>query len=132
MTLDVKLGTREKIRYLEVIRNGQPVHQVRLEDWAAAGGQLPSVLFRESGWLLIRAVTDDSDTFQAASTGPFYVEFDGQPRISRQAAQFFLDWIHQRARQIRDEQPQRWAQVLPLYREARDVWQQRVTEATVD
>ena len=132
LTVDVKLGTREKIRYLEIIRNGRPVHQVRLADWAAGGGRLPSVVFRESGWLVIRAVTDNSHTYQMASTGPFYVEFDGRPRISRQAAQFFRDWIQQRARQIRDDQPQRWAQILPVYREARDAWQQRVTEATVD
>jgi hypothetical protein len=42
---------------------------------------------------LVRAVTNNQQTYQFASSGPYYVEKGGQPRISRRSAQFFLDWI---------------------------------------
>ena len=54
---------------------------------------MPPVVFEESGWFLVRAVTNNQTTYRYASTGPFYVEFDDLPRISRQATQFFLDWL---------------------------------------
>jgi len=50
------------------------VHDVRLDDWAKSDGQLPTVEFRESGWLLVQAITSNPRTFRFASTGPVYVE----------------------------------------------------------
>ena len=35
LIVELKLGTQEKIHYLEIIQNGRPVQQVRFEDWAA-------------------------------------------------------------------------------------------------
>jgi hypothetical protein len=132
LTAELKLGTQEKIRYLEIIQNGRAVQQVRLEDWAAGGGKLPSVVFRESGWMLIRAVTDNAQTYRMAASAPYYVEFDGQPRISRQASQFFLRWLTERARQIRRSDPALWSRLLPVYRDARDAWQQRIERANAE
>ncbi len=131
LRIELKLGTQEKVRYLEVIQNGRAVHQVRLEDWAAGGGKLPDLPFRESGWLLVRAVTENADSYRMAASGPYYVEFDGQPRISKQAAEFFLDWLTERARQLSRSDPERWSRWLPAYREARDHWQRRVERANV-
>jgi hypothetical protein len=131
LTVELKLGTQEKIRYLEIIQNGRAAHQVRLEDWAAGGGKLPSILFRESGWLLVRAVTVNAESYRMAASGPYYVEFDGQPRISKQAAEFFLDWLTERARQLHRSDPERWSRLLPTYRDARDLWQQRIERANV-
>ena len=34
-----------------------------------------------------------SETYQFASSGPYYVEKAGRPRVSRRSVQFFLDWI---------------------------------------
>ena len=52
--------------------------------------------FDASGWLLVCAVTTNPQTYRFASTGPYYVEVGGQPRISRKSAQFFLDWVNER------------------------------------
>jgi hypothetical protein len=41
----------------------------------------------------VRAVTTNQRTYQFASSGPYYVEKGGRPRVSRRSAQFFLDWI---------------------------------------
>lgn len=132
LQVELELGTQEKIGYLELIQNGRSAWQVRLADWAAQGGQLPAVRFRESGWLLVRVVTENSQTYRAASSGPFYVEFADRPRVSRAAAQFFLDWVFQRARQLEIADPVQRSAVLTYHRAARDYWQQRVAAATAD
>jgi hypothetical protein len=31
--------------------------------------------------------------YQFASSGPYYVEHNGRPRVSRRSVQFFLEWI---------------------------------------
>jgi hypothetical protein len=125
------LSTRDKITYLEIIKNGQIERSVRFDEYAKSG-RLPVLEFEESGWFLLRAVTDVQDTYRFAMTGPYYVEFGGQPRISRQAAQFFLDWVFERARQIRLTDQAQQREVLESHRRARDYWQNLVSRATAE
>jgi hypothetical protein len=129
-TLSVSL--REPVDYLEIIKNGQVEHEVRLDEVAKASGRLPKVVFDDSGWMLIRAVTNHPRTYRFASTGPYYVQIGPQPRISRQAAQFFADWVLERARQIDIADPQQRESVIRYHRAARDFWAKRVAEANVD
>jgi hypothetical protein len=129
--IGLTLSTRESISYLEIVKNGTVEHSVRFAKYAQSG-RLPMLQFDRSGWFLIRAVTDLSVTYCFAMTAPYYVEFDYQPRISRGSAQFFLDWIYERARQIRIEDPARHREVLDQHREARDFWRQLVESANAD
>ncbi len=132
LQVELKLSTADKIRYLEIIYNGRPAQQVRLEDWAANQGRLPPIVCQRSGWVLVRVVAEHPTAFRSAVSGPFYVEFDDRPRISRQACQFFLDWVYQRARQIKLPDPQQREALLLQHRVARDFWQGRCEAATVD
>jgi len=133
LTISLNLSLRDKVEYLEVVKNSKVVDQVRLSDYAKAGGKLPKLTFEESGWMLIRAVTSNPKTYRYASTGPYYVEIGEKPRISRTASQFFLDWVYERARQIAalPNQQERDA-ILIYHRAARDYWQKRLDSATVD
>lgn len=128
----LNLSIRESVDYLEVIKNGEVIHEVRLDDWAKAGGELPPVPFERSGWMLIRAVTNQPRTYRFASTGPYYVEIGGEPRISRQAAQFFLDWVYDRARMIKLSDPEQQEEVFKFHRAARKFWQAAVDNANAD
>lgn len=128
----LNLSIREKVEYLEVVKNAEVVHEVRLDDWAKAGGQLPSVEFKQSGWLLIRAVTNNPKTYRFASTGPYYVEIGGKRRISKKAAQFFLDWVRERARRVAIDDPEKREAVIKYHRGARDYWQKIVDMANAD
>lgn len=96
-TLELQIGadlaTRDRIEYLEIIKNGQVEAEVQLDEWAKSGGRLPPVEFDESGWLAVRAATINPNVYQHATTGPFYIESDAGPRISRASVQFFLDWL---------------------------------------
>ncbi len=95
LTLEIglNLATRVPVEYLQIIKNGMVEADVRLADWKNRKGRLPPVTFDASGWFLVRAVTNNTQTYQFASTGPYYVEQAGQSRISKSSVQFFLDWI---------------------------------------
>jgi hypothetical protein len=100
LPIALTLSTREKIRYLEVIKNGRSEIEANLDDFQASGGKLPNIKFDASGWFLVRAITDNSKTYRYATTAPYYVEFGYHPRVSRSSVQFFLDWADQRAAEI--------------------------------
>ena len=132
--LDValNLGTRDKIDYMEVVQDGKVVHEVRLDEWKDRKGHLPPVVFTKSGWMLVRAVSTNPKTYRFASTGPYYVEIGDKPRISKESAQFFVDWVTERARRINLTDAGEQREVLEFHRQARDFWQKKVEEANVE
>jgi hypothetical protein len=91
--IGLDLATRTPVEYLQIIQNGRVAAEVRLADWKGREGKLPPVVFEASGWFLVRAVTNNHRTYQFASSGPYYVEQAGKPRVSGRSVQFFLDWI---------------------------------------
>jgi hypothetical protein len=93
LEIGLELATRVPVEYLQIIKNGEVAAEVRLADWTNKQGRLPPIAFDDSGWFLVRAVTSNLETYQLASSGPYYVEQAGRPRISRRSVQFFLDWI---------------------------------------
>ena len=107
------LTTREPISYLEIVQDGLVRNTIRFEDYVK-DGRLPPLHFKQSGWFLLRAVAEISDTYRFAMTGPYYVEFGNKPRISKKSAQFFLDWVYERARQIRIDDPQQRQEVMAV------------------
>jgi hypothetical protein len=97
----VDLAMRVPVEYLQIVKNGEVEAEVRLADWTNRKGRLPPVRFDASGWFLVRAVTNNQAGYQFASSGPYYVEQAGKPRISRRSVQFFLDWIDAAAARIK-------------------------------
>jgi len=129
--IGLTLSTRDPISYLEIIKNGQVAHSIRIEEYAQTG-KLPKVEFDRSGWFLVRAVTDLQNTYRFATTGPYYVEIGDQRRISKRAAQFFLDWVYERARQLKAADPPPPREVLDEHRKARDFWQELMARANAE
>jgi hypothetical protein len=132
LSVDLQLALRDRVEYLEVVKNGRVVHEVRLDEYRQRRGTLPPVEFQQSGWLLVRAVASHAKTFRFASTGPYYVEIGNQRRISRQSARFFLDWVEERMGQLDLADPEKQEQVLGYHRRARDFWQQKLQQANAD
>ncbi len=93
LEIGLNLATSVPVEYLQIIKNGVVDAEVRLADWKNRAGKLPPVHFDDSGWFLVRAVTKNPKVYQFASTGPYYVEKSGRPRISRASMRFFQDWI---------------------------------------
>src|SRR5262249_15193754 len=131
VVLDIraKLVSRDAIRFVEIVKNGQVERKVAVEE-VARTGKLGAVRFGESGWFLVRAIVDNAKTFRFASTGPFYVEV-GEPkrRVSKGSAQFFLDWVRQRRARIKLEDASQREEVVRHHRMAEKFWQEKVTNA---
>jgi hypothetical protein len=132
LEIALNLSTRDKIDYLEIIQDGQRIHEVRLDQWAKANGKLPHVTFTKSGWMLVRAVTNNDKTYRFASTGPYYAEIGYDRRVSKKAAQFFLDWVQERAGRIKLDDPAQREEVIAYHRQARDFWQKKVEQANAE
>jgi hypothetical protein len=126
--IGLTLSTRDPISYMEIVKNGKIEHEIRFSEYAK-GGRLPKVHFDKSGWFLVRAVTDVQQTFRFAMTGPYYVEFGDKRRISRKAVQFFNDWLYERAREIKLDDPGQRREVLEYHRKAREFWQDLLSKA---
>lgn len=125
----VSLATRQEIAYLEIIKNGQKEHEISLEEYKDRRGILPPLVFDDSGWFLVRVVTQEPGYYQMATSAPFYVEANGQPRVSKSAAEFFRDWVFRRAMAIDLPDGDQRNKIVDLQRAARDFWQQRAKQA---
>lgn len=128
----LNLALRDKINYLEIVKNGEVVHEVRLDEYRNRKGKLPPVEFFHSGWMLIRAICATGDTYRFASTGPYYVQFGNEQRISRTSAKFFLDWTEQRIAQIKLADASEQTELMKYHELARDFWQQKLQQANVE
>ncbi|HEX3724783.1 MAG TPA: CehA/McbA family metallohydrolase [Pirellulales bacterium] len=131
LEVGLTLSTRDRVSYLEIIKDGRLEQQVRLDDWAKMGGKLPPLKFDASGWFLIRAVTDYPGTYRFASTAPYWVEFDERPRIGKESAEFFLDWLTARTTEVKRQfgDGEQAEAVLAHYRRAHAFWQDLVARA---
>jgi hypothetical protein len=132
ISIALNLATKEKIDYLEIIHNGGSAQEVRLDKWAQNNGVLPPVKCKESGWLLVRAVTNNQGTYRYVTSGPVYIEIGYRSRISRKSAQFFLDWVVERAKRIKLTDPTQREEVIAYHRAARDYWQALLEKANVE
>jgi hypothetical protein len=134
LEIALTLSTREEIRYLEIIKNGQVDKTIRMGDYieAVKNNKLPKIEFSESGWFLVRAVCDSPKTYRFAMTAPYYVTIGETARISKKAAQFYLDWVTERMKQIKLDDPEQQKEVLEYYRQALDFWKKHVEEANAE
>jgi hypothetical protein len=134
LTLDVRarLTSRDPVGVLEVVRDGRVERKVTADELARTG-TLGKLVFRESGWFLVRAIADNAKTFRFASTGPFYVEV-GAPksRVSRASARFFLEWVRERSRRVKVDDPRQREEVLRPHRLAEEFWQKKLSDANAE
>ncbi len=134
VTLDVSLTTLDDVPAVEIVRNGR-VEQSIPPSQLSGSGDFPAVSFKQSGWFLVRAITDKANTFRFASTAPFYVEIGpAKRRISKQSVRFFLDWIDERIQRVPEKlnDPGRLAEVLSFHEEAKAFWRNALAKANAE
>jgi hypothetical protein len=96
-------------------------------------GSLGSLSFKESGWFLVRTITENQKTFRFASTAPFYVEIGSvSHRISKSSVQFFLDWTRERMKRIELQDPVQRQEVLQHHLQAEKFWLDRLGKANAE
>ncbi len=119
LTVEGLLDSRTPVAAIELVRNG---HVERLTTLPA------KIRLTESGWFLVRVLTDETHTFRFASTGPWYVEIDGtQPTNRRESCEFFREWTEERIDSLRQTltSDQERREVLPILDEASRFWAER-------
>ncbi|MEC9091755.1 MAG: CehA/McbA family metallohydrolase [Planctomycetota bacterium] len=123
------LSLKEKADYLEIIRNGLVAKKISLDDYAKARGRLPKITFQESGWMLVRVVTNNKKAYHFASSAPIYIQIGNQPVLKKLSAQFFLDWILERATQIQKSSSADKDEIIETMRPAFEFWKHLVKQA---
>ena len=132
LELKAELATQDPIRFVEIIKNGQVERRVPFKE-VMKTRSLGAVEFKESGWLLVRAIADNNKTFRFASTAPFYVEIGPvKERISKASAQFFLEWTRERMGRIMLDDPDQRKEVLVHHARAEKFWRDRVAGANAE
>jgi hypothetical protein len=132
LSLTAKLTSRDPIKSIEIIRNGQVDRRFSSAE-LRENDSLGDIRFTESGWFLIRAFTDNDRTFRFASTAPFYVEIgENKHRISRSSAQFFLDWVRERMPRVKLDRPNEREAVVKYHLAAERFWRERLKMANAD
>jgi hypothetical protein len=134
VTVELKgeLTTRDTIRFVDIIKDGEVVRRVSVADFARTGS-LGTLTFKTSGWFLVRTIADNPRTFRFASTAPFYVEAgEAKRRVSKAAATFFLEWVKERAARVKLDDPQQRAEVLKHHTAAEQFWKELLERANAE
>jgi hypothetical protein len=130
--IEAVLNSRDPIPALDIIRDGRVVRSIPVN----ANGErasLGKLTFAESGWFLVRAISSERTTFRFASTAPFYVELGtNQRRISRNSAQFFLDWVKEGMGRLPLPEGEQKAAVLQFHRAAEKFWSEKLASANAE
>ena len=130
--VEVLLTTQDPVPQIEVVMNGKVIRQDE-SNVTPSHRHGFDLEIKESGWFLLRAITNNDDTFRFASTGPFYVEIgEDQTRVSRASAEFFEKWVEERIERVKKNLPdaKKQKEVLTHHLRAREFWQNKVKAAT--
>ncbi len=129
LAMELTLSVRDPVDYLEVVHNGEVHYSARLDEFALAGGKIPVLSVDKSGWIVVRVVTLFDGHFRAAMSAPWYIEFDGQRRVSRKAVEFFQTWQTDYEQRLMKLSPAEIGQHAPFIKAARQFWAERANEA---
>jgi hypothetical protein len=128
ITFEVGLNvtTGEAISYFELVKDGRVAQSLRYDELAQTG-KFPLLEFTESGWFLVRAVTDNEETYRFATSAPWYVEIGDRPkRVHKDSAQFFLDWLEERREAIEQDAGPESDESKKAWADAKTYWEQLV------
>jgi hypothetical protein len=130
LEVTVQLSSRDPIRAIEIVKNGQVERAVPPAE-ATRSGSLGRVRFQESGWFVVRAIAEHAKTFRFAQTAPYYVEIgNNKRRVSEASVRFFRDWTAERSRQLeRLGNPVHRQEVLEAWEGAKKFWEERLAQA---
>ena len=98
VTVTVSLRSNVPVDHLELVQNGQVVHQVGLSSDRRSAADTVRLAVNRSGWVLLRARGDKAayptlDIFPYATTSPVYLTVGGRAARSPEDARYFMAWI---------------------------------------
>ncbi len=118
----LELAVRDPVEYLEVIHNNRVHYSARLDEFAAAGGEIPPIMAKSSGWVVIRVMTLHEEHYRAAISAPWWIEFDGQRHVDPVSVQFFRDWLTDFEKRLTRLPAPELKRYVPYVRATRKFW----------
>lgn len=132
--LEIELVSLDHVPQLEVVYNGQVIKSISCQKKRSQ--KLTTTLeIGKAGWLLVRAITDQKNTFRFASTAPWYIEDqNATTNISKASVSFFERWVLERIKRVKANVTDATEQSLILkhHLQAVEYWQQRLKAATCE
>ncbi|MGB7347603.1 MAG: hypothetical protein WBD20_25495 [Pirellulaceae bacterium] len=122
---ELSLSVRDPVEYLEVIHNNKVHYSARLDEFAKAGGVIPTLTAQESGWVIMRVVTLHEDHYRAAISAPWYIEFDGKSRVSKKSVAFFQEWMAQYENRLKTQTAENLQRHVPFVHASRRFWESK-------
>ncbi len=99
-TIAGRVDSRDPLDRIEVIHNGRVVATIAANESCGVNFE-ETVTVETGGWLVVRAITTQSETFRFASTGPFWIEMASRDEAAEQdSRKFFLNWARQRRAEL--------------------------------
>lgn len=132
--LEMTLTSNDRVRQIEIVHNGVVVQKIAVDD-VLSQSRRATLKVKESGWFLVRAIAERSDTYRFASTAPFYVEIGKDGRhVSRRSVKFFHEWVDERILRLEKALPDetRRRAVVEPHEQARKFWQELAGKANAD
>jgi hypothetical protein len=133
VTVRFEVLCREPLDRAEIVVGGKVAQTFRPpgEDRKRIAGEHRLSLDR-SAWIAVRAFEDYAPTLRFAHTSPFYVTIGGAKRRDPEAARFYVQWIDDLIAKMKNERAnfrseKHLADVLDIYRQARDVYAKLAT-----
>lgn len=120
----LSLSVQDPVEYLEIVYNGKSLYRARLDEHAKRGGEIPPLKVNESGWLLIRVVTDHESSYRFAMTAPYYIEAGNSKRVQPEAVAFFRTWLETSRKEISRLPAAEAAAYQPYLEKADRFWQE--------
>ena len=127
---ELTLAVRDKVEYLEVIKNGKVFYSARLKEFAKAGGVMPIMTVNESSWVIMRVVTLHEDHYRAAVSAPWYIDFDGRQRVGKESVAFFQKWLAEYEQRLKKLPPAELKRHVPFVKAARAFWAEKAARVT--
>ncbi len=132
LDIGLVLTVADPVEYLDVVFNGKTIYQARLDEHAKRGGKIPPQTVKESGWLVIRVITERDFTYRMATTAPYYIEFNNQGRISRKAVEYCQRWLEAGISQMEKSKATSKSVDRELIESCRLFWKDRLAAANAD
>ena len=126
---EIQLAVRDPVDYLNVIHNGEVHYSAKLDEFAKAGGKIPPLTLKESGWVMIRIATLYEGHYRVAFSAPWYIQFHGQPRIQQESVQFFQAWLRDYETRLKKQPKSELSKHVPSIQSARAFWEEKMNAA---
>jgi len=117
---------------IQVINNSKIIQDVPYSKWVG-DGKVGPIKCSQSGWVIIRVLTECTGVYRVAMTAPFFIEIGESPKyISKASVEFFLDWARQAAELNAEVDPDKSYTFNAYSKQTIKFWENLLTQANAE